>query len=140
MLKIRLISPLHFHSIADKAIGGIMEPARRINLSLDIEYRKSYARSSNTAQLQNISLSGAFIKKANEDFKKNEKVALTFELGGRIRQISATIVWVNPFGAGINFQHINNQDQQIIDDLMFYVEEQKEDKKSILDNIFSKVG
>lgn len=117
-----------------------MEPARRINLSLDIEYRKSYARSSNTAQLQNISLSGAFIKKANEDFKKNEKVALTFELGGRIRQISATIVWVNPFGAGINFQHINNQDQQIIDDLMFYVEEQKEDKKSILDNIFSKVG
>ena len=114
--------------------------ARRIPLSLGIRYRKNYSRRIDKGTLKNISLSGAFIEDPNSQLKEQEKINLTFELGGRTRNIAATIVWTSPDGAGINFLHTNNQDEQLIDDLMFYVEEKTDNRKVILDEIFKKVA
>lgn len=114
--------------------------AKRIPLSLGIQYRKNYSRRFDKGTLKNISLSGAFIEDPQAMLKEDEKINLTFELGGRIRKISAKIVWVSEGGAGINFMHSNNQDEQLIDDLMFYVEEKTDERREILDLIFKKVA
>lgn len=114
--------------------------ARRIPLSLGIQYRKNYSRRFDKGVLKNISLSGAFIEDPHAQLKADEKINVTFELGGRTRQIAAKIVWVSTGGAGINFIHSNNQDEQLIDDLMYYVEEKKDERREILDAIFKKVA
>lgn len=114
--------------------------AKRIPLSLGIRYRKNYSRRIDKGTLKNISLSGAFIEDPEAQLKEDEKINLTFELAGRTRNIAAKIVWINQEGAGINFIHSNNQDEQLIDDLMFYVEEKKDNRREILDLIFTKVG
>ena len=114
--------------------------AKRIPLSLGIRYRKNYSRRIDKGVLKNISLSGAFIEDPEAQLKEDEKINLTFELGGRTRNIAAKIVWTSTDGAGINFLHTNNQDEQLIDDLMYFVEEKKDNRKEILDLIFKKVG
>lgn len=115
-------------------------PARRIPLQLDIQYKKSYARQDSYGVLSNISLTGAFIRAKNSSFQANERITLYFDVSGRKRKINAHVVWKNDLGAGVSFSHFNNRDMQLIDDLMYFVESSRENRRSILDNIFKKAA
>ena len=111
-----------------------LEP--RMNLDLDVNYRQSYGRQHVKGRLKNISLSGAFLSDLTKDFKLNEKLTFEFSVGGRKRELCADVVWKNMNGCGVRFKHINKRDVQIIDDLMYFVENKKESVKNILDSIF----
>ena len=115
-------------------------PARRIPLQLDINYKKSYARQDSRGILSNISITGAFIKTDSTKIQANEKIVLYFEVSGRKRKIQANVIWKNPLGAGVSFQPFNNRDVQLIDDLMYFVESSRENRRSILDGIFKKAA
>ncbi|MGE3973595.1 MAG: PilZ domain-containing protein [Bdellovibrionales bacterium] len=114
-------------------------PSIHIPLQFVVEYRYSYARESDTGLLKNISLSGAFIESHSHRFHPNDKIKLTFKVGGRTRQIQAQVVWVHHGGAGVQFSHVNNQDKQIVDDLMYFVESRRNSRRNVLNSIFSKV-
>ena len=116
------------------------QPAPRIPLKLSVEYRKSYGRSGETGLLKNISLSGAFLEHENEAMREGDKVAVTFKVGGRTRKIPALIVWTNSAGSGVKFQPSNNRDVQIVDDLMYFVESKRENRRGVLDDIFERAG
>lgn len=114
-------------------------PAPRIPLELSVEFRKSYARAADDGTLRNISLTGAFLQTESR-FEKNDKINLTFVVGGRTRKITAKVVWATSVGAGVMFQHYNNRDIQIIDDLMYFVENNRSERRDVLDTIFKKVS
>ncbi len=115
-------------------------PAPRTPLYLDVNFRKNYARQDAAGILKNISLTGAFLEFAGHDLKVEEKVSLTFVVGSRERKIAAQVVWKNSLGAGIKFLPHNNQDVQIIDDLIYYVESKRMGHRGVLDGIFKKVS
>lgn len=115
-------------------------PAPRIPLTLDVEYRKSYGRNPEAGHLRNISLSGAFLAHESNELKTNDKVTVTFKVGGRTRKINALIIWSNTTGSGIKFLPTNNRDVQIVDDLMYFVESKRENKRSVLDDIFKRAA
>ncbi len=115
-------------------------PAKRIPLSVEVEFKKNYARQINKGVLLNISVTGAFLKIDGHSFETGEKLSLKFVVGARERDLSAKVVWVNQYGAGVQFQHSNNRDLQIIDDLMYYVEESRQDRKQVLEGIFKLVA
>lgn len=116
-------------------------PAPRMPLQLDIDFRRSYARKAEQAKLRNISLSGAYLQLGNEfDLSPRDKIVLDFTVSGRKRKIHASVVWRGPEGCGIQFHHTNNRDQQIVDDLMYFVENSRSSQRSVLDTIFKKVS
>lgn len=111
----------------------------RISLELPVKFRKNYARSLEKGMLRNISLTGAFLQ-SNTKFERNEKINLEFVVAQRTRTISAKVVWAGPTGVGLMFQHYNNRDVQIIDDLMYFVENHRLERRDVLDTIFRKVS
>lgn len=115
-------------------------PAPRTPLTLPVSFRKSYSRAEDTGVLRNISISGAFLEFKDHSLRNGDKVQLTFEVSGRVRKIQALIVWTNPAGCGIKFQPANNRDVQIVDDLIYFVETSRSDKKDVLDKILKKVS
>jgi hypothetical protein len=117
------------------------KPAPRVTLRIDIEFRKSYARQASFGVLKNISITGAFLQ-TNRATSLNigEKLGLHFKLSGRERTIAAAVVWKNQYGCGVQFKPANNRDVQIIDDLIYFVNSSRENKKSVLEGILSKVG
>ncbi|MFN9067254.1 MAG: PilZ domain-containing protein [Bdellovibrionales bacterium] len=115
-------------------------PAPRTPLALAVSFRKSYARGEATGVLRNISISGAFLEFKSHGLKNNDKLQLTFEVSGRVRKIHALVVWTNSAGCGVKFQPANNRDVQIVDDLIYFVESSRTDKKSFLDKILKKVS
>jgi hypothetical protein len=115
-------------------------PAPRVALKLEVEYRRSYGRNSELAKLANISITGAFLEGANSDLRTDDKISITFKVGGRTRKIPAQIVWTGPRGAGIRFIPANNRDVQIVDDLMYFVESKREGKRDVLDDIFERAA
>ena len=114
--------------------------AARIPLKLDIEFRRSYARSPEVGQLKNISLTGAFLILENSDLKLDDKITVTFKVSGRVRKINASIIWVNSRGCGLQFLPYNNRDVQIVDDLMYFVESRRDNRRDVLDGIFRQVS
>jgi hypothetical protein len=116
------------------------QPSPRIPLKLDVEYRRSYARSPDIARLLNISLTGAFLEHTGHDLKERDKVLIEFNVGGRVRKINACIIWANTLGCGVRFIPHNNRDVQIVDDLMYFVESKRETRRDVLDDIFKKVA
>lgn len=115
-------------------------PAPRIPLKLEVEYRRNYGRSSELGELKNISLSGAFMEHHSHELRNCEKVSITFSVGGRTRKINAKIIWSNDSGCGIKFLPTNNRDIQIVDDLMYFVESKRENRRTVLNDIFDKAG
>jgi hypothetical protein len=116
-------------------------PAPRMPLQLDIEYRRRYSRRGEKGRLKNISLSGAFLELDPESIPdRDEKVVLNFTVSGRLRKVQASVIWKGPSGCGVKFHHGNNRDQQIVDDLMYYVENTKASQRTVLDSIFKKVA
>lgn len=115
-------------------------PAPRTRLNIQVNFRRSYARDESSGCLKNISITGAFLAHKSEDLKSGEKLLLTFSVSGRERQMQAVVVWTNSFGAGVKFLPQNNRDTQIVDDLIYYIEEKKTGTRSVLDEIFKKVS
>lgn len=115
-------------------------PSPRISLSVEVEFRRSYSRSSANGVLKNISLSGAFLEHGDQELNKGDKVQLTFNVGDRVRKLNAVVIWKKDNGTGLKFNHNNNRDVQIIDDLMYFVENKRVSQKGVLDNILKKVG
>jgi hypothetical protein len=115
-------------------------PAPRLPLKMEVEYRRSYARQTTKGTLRNISLTGAFLETTTEMITAADKVVVTFIVSGRRRNINATVVWKNGSGCGIQFQPFNNRDVQIVDDLMYFVESSREDRRSVLEDIIKRVS
>lgn len=121
-------------------MDSIGTPAPRTPLYLDVTFRRNYARQDTGGTLKNISLSGAFLEVAGHDLKLEEKIYLMFVVGSRERKIAAQVIWKNSLGAGIKFLPANNQDVQIVDDLIYYVESKRMGHRGVLDGIFKKVS
>lgn len=115
-------------------------PAPRLPLKMDIEFRRSYARQAAKGTLRNISITGAFLETLTDVLEPADKVVITFVVSGRRRKVNATIIWKNQLGCGIRFEPFNNRDVQIVDDLMYFVETNREDRRSVLDDIFKRVS
>lgn len=118
----------------------IQEPAQRTPLQLEVSFRKSYARDESLGTLRNISITGAFLEVPGGDFTAREKIQLHFSVSGRLRRVQAMVIWKNSLGCGVKFLPLNNRDIQIVDDLIYYVESQRDDRRSVLDKIFKKVS
>lgn len=115
-------------------------PAPRTPLNLDVSFKRNYAREKTRGTLKNISITGAFLEFEGCDLRANEKVNLQFVVAGRERKVAAYVIWTNSQGCGVKFMPVNNRDVQIIDDLIYYVENGRSDRRSLMDTIFKKVG
>ncbi len=111
-------------------------PLPRIPLSLDVTFRRSYGRSVSLGILKNISLSGAFLEHELSGSGPGDKLQITFKVGGRTRKLNALIVWQNDLGCGVKFLPSNGRDVQIVDDLMYFVESSRENRRNLLGDIF----
>ncbi len=116
------------------------KPAPRIPLKLSVEYRKSYARRSDGGSLKNISITGAFLEHENPELQPRDKLNLVFKVSGRTRTIMAQVVWCSHGGSGIRFLPDNNRDVQIVDDLIYFVQNRRESRRNVLDDIFKRCG
>ncbi|MDX9730656.1 MAG: PilZ domain-containing protein [Bdellovibrionales bacterium] len=115
-------------------------PQPRIPLKLDVDFRRSYGRSSAVGILKNISLSGAFLEHTMAGFNSGDRVQVTFKVGGRARKVNAEVIWSNTVGSGIKFLPSNGRDVQIVDDLMYFVESKRKNQRSLLDDIFKETA
>lgn len=115
-------------------------PAPRLPLQLSVDFRKSYARQDGKGTLKNISLTGAFMETAALDLVPSDKLIITFRVSERTRKMIGKVVWKNGSGCGIKFQPFNKRDVQIVDDLMYFVENTRECRKEVLDSILKQVG
>lgn len=120
--------------------SAIQQPAPRTPLQLGVKFRRSYARDESSGTLRNISISGAFLEVAGTDFMAREKIQLHFNVSGRLRKVQAMVIWKNSVGCGVKFLPLNNRDVQIVDDLIYFVESQRDDRRSVLNNIFKRVS
>ena len=115
-------------------------PAPRTPLNLEVSFKRNYAREETKGTLKNISITGAFLEFMGGDVRANEKLNLYFIVAGRERKVAAHVIWSNSAGVGIKFMPLNNRDVQIVDDLIYFVENGREDRRSVIDSIFKKVG
>jgi hypothetical protein len=119
-------------------VETLQSPAPRTPLHIEVEYRKNYAREESAGILKNISITGAFLQGAA--LRAGEKLSLKFRVSGRERNVQATVIWCNSAGSGVKFLPLNNRDVQIVDDLIYFVENKRTDTRGILDDIFKKVS
>lgn len=115
-------------------------PSPRTPLQLEVTFKKNYAREESKGLLRNISITGAFLEMPGHQLRAEEKIQLSFVVSGRERKIAAHVVWSNSAGCGVRFSPASQRDVQIIDDLIYFVENQRTDRRSVLDNIFKKVS
>ena len=115
-------------------------PFPRTPLNIQVVFRRSYAREESRGFLKNVSISGAFLNQSGEPLKVGEKLHLTFSVSGRERSVPCAVVWSNSKGSGIRFIPANNRDIQIVDDLIYFVESKRTGTRTVLDQIFKKVG
>ena len=117
------------------------EPAPRLPLAFAVTFRKNYGRSHLKGHLKNISLTGAFLETPTlRNILPQDKVEVAVAVGGRKRKLQATIVWTHKSGFGLEFAPENNRDTQIIDDLMYYVEEKRSSRRELLSDLFKEVA
>jgi hypothetical protein len=120
---------------------AIASPLPRIPLQMDVEYRRNYARSGEKGRLKNISLTGAFLEVTpDQSLSPKDKLIVTILVSGRARQIPASVIWQSTHGCGIKFMPTNRRDTQIVDDLMYFVENSRSAQREVLDSIFKKVS
>ena len=115
-------------------------PAPRTPLNLEVSFKRNYAREETKGTLKNISLSGAFLEFDGGEVRANEKLNLIFIVAGRERKVAAHVIWANSAGCGVKFLPTNNRDVQIVDDLIYFVESNRDGRRSLMETIFKKVG
>ena len=116
-----------------------LQPAQRFSVEVDLDFKCNYARDFNKALVKNISVTGAFLK-TDISLKPAEKINVFFKVSGRERKIPARVVWIGPQGVGVKFDHANNRDIQIVDDLIYFATEKTSSTKDLLEDILSKVA
>ena len=117
------------------------KPAPRTKLSLNVQFKRSYARSEVTGTLKNLSVSGALLETPDAtSLRANDKIQICFEVAGRKRKVPARIVWSKLNGFGIKFDHQSNRDIQIVDDLIYFVEASSAEKNEALSSLFKLVA
>lgn len=120
---------------------SITKPAPRLPLYLDVEFKKNYARKPEVGKLKNISLTGAFLEITSTDLiEPKDKLTLKFNVSGRERSVTASVIWKNQWGCGLAFKPFNNRDVQIVDDLMYFIETKRKAQQNVLESIFAKVA
>ncbi len=119
---------------------AITVPAPRTPLNLEVSFKKSYGREDQKGVLRNISISGAFLEFSGGGFEAGEKIHLQFIVSGRTRKVAASVIWKNQIGCGVKFMPANNRDVQIVDDLIYFVESSRDERRGLIDRIFKKVG
>lgn len=115
-------------------------PAARFPLIMKVEFRRSYSRQAELGNLKNISLTGAFLETSDLNFVPDDKIMLTLNVSGRQRKLAAYVIWKSNNGCGLAFKPVNNRDVQIVDDLIYYVENKREARRNVLSDIFTKVS
>lgn len=115
-------------------------PSPRLPLQMQVDYRKSYGRANTKGVLKNISLSGAFLETETLELAPSDKIVVEFIVSDRKRKMACTIVWKNAKGCGVQFQPFNKRDTQIVDDLMYFVQNNREFRRNLLDDIFKIAG
>lgn len=115
-------------------------PAPRTPLNIAVHFRRSYARNDVHGILKNISVTGAFLAHKESAFQPGDKIHMQFDVSGRVRIVQASVIWSNSFGSGVKFNPHNNRDIQIVDDLIYFVENKRSSQKSILDKIYSQIS
>lgn len=116
-------------------------PAPRLPLKMSVEFRRNYARQASKGVLRNISLTGAFVETIDtRELESADKIVVTLVVSGRKRKIPATIIWKNQNGCGIRFKPFNNRDVQLVDDLMYFIENSRESSRSVFDDIIKRVS
>jgi hypothetical protein len=115
-------------------------PSPRTPLLISVSFRKNYAREEMVGNLKNISLTGAFLSHGGEDLQSGDKLYMTFNVSGRERTLSAQVIWSKGSGCGLKFTPTNKRDTQIIDDLIYFVENKRVGSRDILDKIFTRVA
>ncbi len=113
--------------------------AQRFSVEVDLDFKCNYARDFNKATIKNISTSGAMIR-TDIPLKLSEKINVFFKVSGRERKVAAQVVWIGDRGIGVKFNHFNNRDLQIVDDLIYFATEKNSSTKDLLENILSKVA
>lgn len=116
------------------------QPAPRTPVTLNVSYRRSYARSENGAIMGNISSTGAFLRHGDTSLTPGDKVTVLVSVSGRQREVPAMVIWSNSSGSGIRFAPQSFRDSQIVEDLVFFVESKRSGSKEILNQIFQKVS
>lgn len=119
---------------------SLEKPAPRLPLTLPIAFRKNYSRKMDQGHLRNISLSGAFLAHSSTEILTNDKLNICFKVSGRERVLQATVIWKNNSGAGLQFHPDNNRDIQIVDDLMYFVQDRRDKNKDIFDSILGEIS
>ena len=115
-------------------------PAQRLPITIKVEYRRTYARSYSSGRLRNISLTGVFLETDESSLLVNDKLVLTFKVSGRKRDIPAKVIWSTQSGYGIQLLPCSNRDIQIIDDLIYFTQLNRETQKNLLQEIFHQVN
>lgn len=110
-----------------------LEPAQRVQLYLEITYKTNYGRNEQKAVLKNISLTGGFLETNVTQLRVQDKIKIFFVVADREREIKSEVVWLSAEGAGVRFLPKNNQDHQIIDDLIYFVETRQVGYKGYFD-------
>lgn len=115
-------------------------PAPRTPINIEVEFKKNYARECNLGVFKNISLTGAFIQHQLIELKPGEKISVRFNVCGRLRNITAHVIWSNKLGSGVRFAPTNNRDSQIVDDFIYFAESKREGNKDVFGEILTKVA
>lgn len=115
-------------------------PACRYPLELDISFKKNYQRQPHYGTLKNVSATGAFLENSAPEIATNDKIMLSLNLSGRERNLTARVIWSDQRGVGLKFLEFDNQDLQIVDDLIYFLESKRETRKDVLTQIFKKLG
>jgi hypothetical protein len=115
-------------------------PAPRLPLQMNVEFRKSYGRQNSKGILKNISLTGAFLETETLELAPSDKLVLELVVSDRRRKMAATIIWKNRQGCGVMFHPFNKRDVQLVDDLMYFVQNRREFRRNVLADIFKVAG
>lgn len=112
----------------------------RTQLNLPVDFKRPYGRKRISGIIKNISLSGAFLGIKDLDILEGERITVMLNVGNRERPLESKVVWKNEFGCGVEFEHQNNRDVQIIDDLLYFIESKRNTTKSVFNTILLKVS
>ena len=112
---------------------------QRRKLHRSIQLRRNYGRQQEGVLLENISKTGAYLRYPKHGLNINEKLYLELKVKDRYRPVPASVVWVHPLGVGVKFLPVNGQDEQIVNDFIYFVDVEKEKTKNILEDIFQQI-
>lgn len=115
-------------------------PAPRTPLSLEVSYKRNYARETSVGVIKNISITGAFLEIDSSNVRANEKLNIILAVAGRERKVAASVVWTNDHGCGVKFLPHNNRDVQIVDDLIYFIESERTESREVMNSIFRRVS